>query len=61
MHQDIYLVSYLLRLQPVYATVAASSAIQAQRLVQCDARTHGAEPLELLVEMICPGDLLTAP
>jgi hypothetical protein len=61
MHEDIYLVSYLVRLQPVYATVAAASAIQALRVVQRDVRTRGTEPLELLVELICPGELLSAP
>jgi hypothetical protein len=61
MHEDIYLVSYLARLQPVYATVAAASAIQALRVVQREARAQGAEPLELLVELLCPGALLAAP
>lgn len=61
MREDIFLVSYLERLRPVFATVAAGSAMQALRVVQRDVRAQGGEPLELLVELMCPGQLLPAP
>ncbi|MBX3474531.1 MAG: hypothetical protein KF754_09125 [Planctomycetes bacterium] len=58
MRDDIFLVSYLDGLRPVWATVSAASPIQALRAVQRDVYAQGREPLELLVEMLCPGSLL---
>lgn len=60
MHEDIFLVSYLDGLRPVWATVSAASPAQALRIVQRSVLTQGREPLALLVELICPGALLAA-
>ncbi|MBE7491908.1 MAG: hypothetical protein HS108_09180 [Planctomycetes bacterium] len=61
MHEHIFLVSYLEGLRPVWATVAAASPAQALRLVQREVLARGHEPLELLVEMLCPASLLGSP
>lgn len=61
MHEDIYVVSFLVGLQLHHVTVAAASPVQAIRVVQRDARCSGLEPLNLIVELLCPGALLPAP
>lgn len=58
MTNDIYVVSYLAGLRPVLATVCAASPMQALRTVQSAEHAQGREPLQLLVESLCPSVLL---